>query len=136
MKKTICALSLFVLLATAAAFGSWSQKLSVAIPFDFYVGQRAMPAGSYVIDGVDATGGVLTLRQQSKGHQVVINTTPSTRSASGKSELVFERVNGAYFLSSIWNAEADAGRKLPVSERQLEMAKAPGAKLTDRKSVW
>jgi hypothetical protein len=124
MKKKICALSLFVLLVTVAAFGSWSEKLAVEIPFDFYVGQKAMPAGTYVINANSATGGTLTLENRTRGRQVMVSTTPAGQSDSGKSGLVFNRLGETYFLAKVWSASSDTGRQLPVSAKQLEMAKA------------
>jgi hypothetical protein len=123
MKKKICALSVFVLLVTVAAFGSWPQSLAVEVPFDFYVGNEAMPAGTYVIEANSANGGALTLANRTHGQQIVAPTTPAGQSVTGKSELVFSRVGDTYFLAKVWNGTSNTGRQLAVSATQREMSK-------------
>ena len=121
--KRICALSIFVLLAAAAAFGSWTERLAVEVPFDFYVGDRAMPAGTYVVDSTTANGSVLTLEHKSRGKQIVVATTPAERSTSGKTELVFNRLGDAYFLAKVWNETSNTGRRLSMSSTERELSK-------------
>ena len=121
--KRICALSIFVLLVTVAAFGSWTERLAVEVPFDFYVGDRAMPAGTYVVDSTTANGSVLTFEHKTRAKQVVVPTTPAERSTSGKSELVFNRLGDTYFLAKIWNQTSNTGRQLSVSGTEREMSK-------------
>ncbi len=123
MKKGF-ALSLLALLVVGTALGSWSHNLVVEVPFDFHVGNDAMPAGRYVIDSTAAAGSILTLDSGAPGNQVIISTTPAACSTTGKSELVFNRVGNTYFLAKVWNEASNTSRQLPVSDLQRELSRA------------
>ncbi len=131
MKQKLMALSLFTLLATMSAFSFWPQRLSVQIPFDYYVSGVEMPAGTYVINGHAQNKSVLIVRNTRGSAHVIVATRPNGVAAEGRSELLFHRYGNTYFLARVTNGASGIVRTLPVSEKEKEMAANGSVKLQE-----
>ena len=81
------------------------DQIVVTVPFQFVVGGKTLPAGTYRGNRVSATGDRfegLVLRNFDDPHASVIVLPTEVRDARGEeAQLTFERVGGEHFLSKI-----------------------------------
>ena len=110
------------LLAAVSLYAQGSQKLVVQVPFEFHVGNSMLPAGEYTVF-TDAATPVLRLRSyDSKSSVMILTNGVQTSIEPSQGKLVFHRYGDEYFLSQIWQAGVNAGRELPKSRRETEVA--------------
>lgn len=137
--RTIALSGLLVLLTFASALGQSNRQTIINIPFNFTVGEKAFPAGKYVIDrNRKDSDTVWVIRHKDDTSKALLLTRP-VRAIDTQEEtrLVFRRYDDLYFLSEFWTAGENTGREIQVSNRQKAMEKALGEKrqdviLTDR----
>jgi hypothetical protein len=88
----------------AAQMGSSNIYYIVAeVPFQFMVGNRSVPAGTYVVKPAPALEGTSTLVIENKtvnAHAAFFVTEENTKAGKGNS-LVFHKYGDEYFLSGI-----------------------------------
>ncbi len=118
--------SLLVMLAAVPAlgFGS-SHKFQTDIPFDFMVGDKTFPGGTYTFAQPTITGRVLLIRSLD-GHESVLAITQSvqeSRTPSDETKLVFTRYGDLYFLAQVWTEGEIQGREFLKSGTESEVAK-------------
>ena len=108
--------------AVASANGQ-STKARATVPFDFIVGSETLSSGAYSVQSITSGGDVLRIQSSTSTDSAARLTMP----AEGKSEqakLVFHRYGDTYFLAQVWNGSGDAGRELPKSKAEKEVASA------------
>jgi len=102
----------------ASAFAQ-SARVTAAIPFDFYVSDRLLPAGNYT---VDAQSGALRL-SDGRGNSVFVMTTALTENrAIDSSRLVFRRYGGSSFLATVYWQGYKSGREVASSKMEKKLA--------------
>jgi hypothetical protein len=123
MKRRI--LSAFALLAMATLFtvaASAQDRAQADIPFEFRVGAKALPSGSYEVSnilGIDSAAMLVRNSKTGNGAAILAKTLgPGTD--SGEAALVFHRYGDRYFLSSVRTPEAT--RDLPMTKLERELA--------------
>jgi hypothetical protein len=102
--------------------------LTVKVPFEFVVGNRTFPAGTYKfqsllnsVAGKDAVD-VLTVRStEATLYQAVVTDVVVAREPA-KSRLVFTRNGGRTFLSEVWEPGKPAGCRLHNHKDQPQTA--------------
>lgn len=103
-----------------------TTTIEADVPFAFMVGNTTLPAGKYEIKGLDdLTPGALVLSAVKRGKRVVFdtnNTESNPERLHGKSELVFNKIGGKYFLAQVWAEDSASGSQLVKSkmEKRLE----------------
>ena len=100
--KNIAAIALF-LAATFIAAGPASAQdhlVKATVPFSFNVGDKAMPAGTYMIRSNASSPVLLTMRNWDK-KVALVSLAASTQSDTKDDTLVFHRYGDQYFLSDI-----------------------------------
>ncbi len=118
MKKQLfhiaASLSLVLMLGIAAS-AQTTKTMTVTIPFDFYVGETALPAGDYTIYRTSAkSGNGFLLRADDSQAQVVFNAQELQSAGTPEaSKLEFRRYEDKYFLARFWAAGNNIGRELP-----------------------
>lgn len=116
----IAALSLLALALLISVPSTFAQNLVKAkVPFDFKVGNRAMPAGTYVISSVSQSAISIASREEHAGALAVVRSEYATRDQSPK--LVFHKYGNQYFLAQIWTGSGNAGMQLPESKLEKEL---------------
>ena len=125
-------LGVIALVAGSAQGQSPSNRLRANIPFDFAVGGRTLPAGTYSVGSAQISQDdlVILIRGVEGGSSSMNLTNPvQTASPKDKPTLVFHRYGDQYFLFQIWPAGASTGRELlkSRSERQIERNLAANA---------
>jgi hypothetical protein len=124
--KKLSAIAFFAIANLAMAGNSFAQTQAVKanIPFDFTVGQRLLPAGTYVIEKVQDS--VITLKNLNKPIQIMGLTLPDSSVARGDSKLIFNRYGDQYFLSKVLSEQAGMDLRIPTSkvERRAQVQEA------------
>jgi hypothetical protein len=111
---------LAVLLMATAAHAQRQTILSATIPFNFFVGDRAYPAGEYLFSKSEAVIRI-TNAEQAKTEITLSNACESV-TPSADSKLVFDSMGGNYFLRQIWVVGNSTGRELPRSRTEVRLA--------------
>jgi hypothetical protein len=124
-RQTVSLISLLGLLLMAGSAVAQSIHVSVSVPFNFAVGSKTLPAGTYdvsTIGGSDAQ--TLLLRAQDGSSSMMVRSNAAeSLNAADKSKLVFNRYRDQYFLAEIWEAGGIRGHHLPKTSREKELAK-------------
>ena len=118
--KRLIMLSVLGVLTTVSAHAQYVKPFRVTIPFNFYVGGKALTAGQYtvgrgsettaetiVLSGIDGGAGVFALTRGIQADEVQL-----------ESKLVFRRYGDQYFLGEIWTFQRNSGRELPISRKE------------------
>jgi hypothetical protein len=116
-------LALIVALALATAVVSAnaqsSSSLIANIPFEFVVGNQAMPSGKYITNAATADGKVLMIQSADARNSVVRLTNQiEHKGSSGNARLVFHRYGDRYFLAEVWDGSDNTGRQLTKSRQE------------------
>jgi hypothetical protein len=94
--------------------------MSVAIPFDFHVGGKTLPAGTYI---VNRQGEAIQI-SDSRGHTAfVISTAVPNPAANQDNQLVFNRYGNDSYLSEVRWLGYSNGRGLTKTTNEVELAK-------------
>ena len=72
MKTNLLRTSIVAVLAATAAFAQNSTRLQANVPFDFIVGNQALPAGQYTVDRGPADGIVMIRSADGKNASMVL----------------------------------------------------------------
>ena len=111
-----------MVLSMTAFAQSKDDHLKVNIPFDFYVGARQMPAGTYIVEA--STNGTAKMSNNDTHESMVFVTTPIIKkNRQADPRLVFNSYGDAHFLSQVWwGAPVDGLRSIP-SKQEREIAR-------------
>lgn len=123
--KKVGLLSAILLAAflTSAQAQSPSNRVKANIPFDFSLGDKKLPAGTYSFgrlrQGYDDV--VLSIDDR-LGRQKAIHTSIPVRSldVSENAKLIFHRYGDQYFLYQVWPAGTATGRQFVPSHSERE----------------
>jgi len=116
----------FVLTVVSALAGlglnAQSLDLRANIPFDFYAGDKTMPAGEYQIHG---EGLWVTVHPVNATNPITTFTTISAFGADRNRDpqLDFQRYGNTYFLKAIWKGYGSDGRELVPEAGEKRLAK-------------
>ncbi len=117
-------------IALAAVVSVHAQSgVRAAVPFEFYVGSSAMPAGAYMVD--EYSSGAVARISLMKGSAAKTITTMHLigKKMDEPARLVFHRYGEEYFLAQIWTGEGSIGQALPSSQREKELAQSGSSTL-------
>ena len=128
MKKRIfstvvtgCLLALMIAVPAHAQISGTTMR--VAIPFDFVVRGKTLPAGNYEIKRINDSPEGLVIRDINDKHEQVMFVTESVEAKAipNESEVIFHRYGDSYFLSEVFTAGEETGQELAPSraERRL-----------------
>ncbi|MGD0567308.1 MAG: hypothetical protein ABSA78_02790 [Candidatus Sulfotelmatobacter sp.] len=103
--------------------------LSVKVPFEFVVGNRTFPAGTYKfqsllnsVAGKDSVE-VLTVRStEGQLYQAVVTDVAAISAGPSKPRLLFTRTGGRTFLSEVWEPGKPAGCLIRSHKDQTQTA--------------
>jgi hypothetical protein len=131
------AFSLISLLSLLLVGSAIAQTVHVRgnIPFNFAVGSKTFPAGTYDIASVDSLDGKILLLQARDGNASMMlnsNTAENLKPAD-KTKLIFNQYGNRYFLSQIWVAGETCGHQLPKTSREKELARDVAKDFTQRR---
>jgi hypothetical protein len=139
MKKAIALSGLLVLLTFASALGQSDRQTIIYIPFNFTVGEKAFPAGKYVIEQNRRDSDLVWVirRKDNVGKALFLTRPVRANETQQETRLVFHQYGDLYFLAEFWTAGSQTGREIQTSDREKGLDKALAEKrqdhvLTDR----
>ena len=97
-----------------------SRRVLVAnIPFEFIVGNKALPQGTYIVQAVTPNSATLMIKSRdSRSASMRLTNGITAPKASAEAKLVFHRYGEIYFLSEVWTVGESSGRQLLKSSRE------------------
>lgn len=112
-------------------------QIEANVPFAFVVGDTTLPAGKYQIRTIDdMASNVLEIRSANSRTSVIFDTENAEARGErieSKTELVFDKVEGQYFLSQIWVAGTSTGNELTKSRTEKRLTN--GGSQSEKHSV-
>ena len=132
--KRITSIALFVLAGLVSAGNVLAQDHGVraTVPFDFTVGNKVLPSGTYTI--APATEHVIVIRNREK-NITVMSTSYGDGKQSKTGKLVFNKYGDQYFLREILCSSADMSVELPASKTE-KRARLQEARLESTPQVF
>lgn len=115
---------LLVTLVASAQGQSHTQILKANIPFDFSVGEKKLPAGTYLFSrAMQNSGDIVLAITDADGRLKAMRLSNSTQRlrASDKATVVFHHFGDQYFLFQVWRAGETTGREFPKSRSEREI---------------
>jgi hypothetical protein len=123
MKRNLLIAAALALLGITAA-SAQTVNVKAKVPFSFTVNRATLPAGEYSLKSMDEQGTAIAIRDlNSKTTNLVISSSCRSLNSASQTKLVFHRYGNRYFLSQIWTAGDEAGRALPPSAGEKEIAR-------------
>jgi hypothetical protein len=109
----------------------------VAVPFDFNVAGKVLPAGEYIVRRAtqNTDEGWQVLRTDGRAGAFVLTTSIQRRAVSENSRLIFNRYDDKYFLSQVWTAGNNYGRGVSKSGRERSLERVIAKKGAGRQTV-
>jgi len=131
-RQAFSLVSLLTLLLVAGSAIAQTVHVRGNIPFNFAVGSKTFPAGTYDIGSIDSrTGKILVLQARDSNTRMMLNSNAAENlEPADKTMLVFNQYGNRYFLSQIWVAGETRGHQLPKTSREKEMARDVAQNLT------
>jgi hypothetical protein len=114
--KRITAIALLTIAGFVTAGGALAQDHGVkaTVPFDFNVGYKLLPAGTYTI--ASAGTGAIEIRSSDRSIAVMSTVLAASNEPAKSGELVFDRYGDQYFLSEVLCPSAALNVHLPTSK--------------------
>lgn len=134
-RQALSLISLLSLLLVAGLAVAQTSHVRSNVPFNFTVGNKTLPAGTYDIRAISSSGDNTLLLQARDGNSsmMVFSNAAENVKPADKTKLVFNRYRDQYFLTEIWVEGATRGRQLPKTSREKELAKELAQDLTHRR---
>ena len=131
--RVIALSGLLLLLTFSSALGQSDRQIIINIPFNFTVGEKAFPAGKYVIArNRKDSDTVWVIRHKDNAAKAMLLTRPVRAiDTLEETRLVFHRYDDLYFLSEFWTAGSNTGREIQISNRERAIDKALAVKRQD-----
>lgn len=129
--RSFAALALVTVFAVSAAMAQTGKIMSFDVPYQFAVGAKAMPAGSYTFSLTQTVPMKLKVQSEKSGSMWVNVVAP----LHGPNELfrggylVFEKTSGGLKLSEIWMAGTDGALVHAMASGHERVVVASGASL-------
>ncbi len=114
-----CATVLTYLAATLISMGSacaHAQAPAFKVPFDFTVGNKALPAGTYQVSHV-GTNAIL-IRSKDGRLGAMTTTDADDKESYGVGKLIFTKYGNQYFLHEVLCSDLAMNVEIPKSRRE------------------
>ena len=125
IQRAIAFSGLLVLLTFSSAFGQSDRQTIIHIPFNFSVGEKAFPAGKYVIERnrKDSDTVWVIRRKDNVGKAMLLTRPVRANDTQDDTKLVFHKYDDLYFLAGFWTAGDQTGREIQISNREKTLDK-------------
>ncbi len=98
--------------------------LKVTVPFEFTVGDKTLPADSYI---VTSASGMITVQSDTNANRASVATQLGHDETKGNSKLIFDRYGDQYFLHSILcPTSAALNVNVPLSKQEKRVRDQEG----------
>ena len=132
-RQLVNSLSMFVIITGAFAMAvvsanGQSIRVVAQVPFDFVVGDKALPAGEYSVNSIIQDGSALRIRNaEATDSAMRLTNSIAAKPNNSQSRLVFHRYGRTYFLAEVWRGGDSEGRQLLQSKQERAMKRELGA---------
>jgi hypothetical protein len=125
VNKNLLGLAISLALLMSAAAHAQTTQLNVTVPFEFIAGDTVLPAGDYDVHSTGPWGGKALSIQNvaSNAGTLLFSSWCQLAKTSESNKLVFYRYGQKYFLAEVWTVNTNIGRKMPLDQRQTELAR-------------
>ncbi len=126
-KQASAAFAIATLLITLSVGSSFAYGFGVGvranIPFDFVIGTKTLPQGTYTVKLHNISPNVLVISGQdnNEGALALSITVSAGDTEDNSPKLIFHRYGKQYFLSQVWSGGGLAGKELPKSQQEREL---------------
>src|ERR1044072_2476051 len=126
IERAIALVVLSLLVTVSSAYAQTDRQTLVNIPFAFTVGEKAMPAGDYLIRRNRKDSDVVWVIQNKESGESALLLTRSVYSndTQESAKFVFRKYDDFYFLSEFWAAGTNTGRQIQVTDQERALAKS------------
>jgi hypothetical protein len=116
--KRITVLALFSAAATLAAGNLLAQAHAVqaTMPFDFMVGNKILPSGTYTV--VPVTDDVIAIQNSDKKVVALSQASSDTRQLPNGAALIFDKYQNQYFLREVLGGPSTLNADLPWAKSE------------------
>jgi hypothetical protein len=122
-RQAFSLISLLSLLLVAGSAIAQTVHVRASIPFNFAVGSKTFPAGTYDLGTMSDDTKMLQLRARDADSSIMVGSNAAENlQPADKTKLVFNQYGDRYFLSQLWIAGETRGRQLPKTSREREVA--------------
>jgi hypothetical protein len=131
--KMIPAVAAFGLFLAPLAHAQVNKPIQGKVPFNFQVGNTALPAGSYRISSEISSPKILAIQSLDEKATKILSVSSGLQSYSEnrQSKLVFHRYGSTYFLAEVWQgSDEKGGLKLQPSKAERVKAREMAAAAT------
>lgn len=87
------------------------HRVKVTIPFVFYAGSKAMPAGEYMVT-VNTSRGLIMLEPKGDSPLSLTTVPKQTTDLSMRGRLIFEQNGSNFLLTEVWTPSSSVGQIL------------------------
>ncbi len=125
-KKALVVFAMATLLITASVGFSYSHPFGFGVradvPFDFVVGTKTLPKGTYTVKLDDTFQHLLVITGWDNGEAAFAGsiTVAAEDIEDNSPKLIFNRYGDRYFLSQVWSGARLAGQELLKSQQERE----------------
>ncbi len=126
-KQASAAFAIATLLITLSVGSSFAYGFGVGvranIPFDFVIGTKTLPQGTYTVKFLETSPNVLVISGQDNNEgAIALSITVSAEDIEDNSpKLIFHRYGDQYFLSQVWSGAGLVGKELLQSQQEREL---------------
>jgi hypothetical protein len=119
--KRITAIALLAIASFAMADQSFAQDraLRATVPFDFTVGSKLFPSGTYTIESKSPH--LIAIENREKGVSSFSTALPDSKKSGDGGKLVFHKYGDQYFLSEILCDSADMNLEIRPSKLEQKV---------------
>lgn len=125
-KQALAVFAMVTLLITLSGGSSYGHPFGFGvradIPFDFVVGTKTLPKGTYTVKLLETSQNVLVIRGQDNNEAAFAGsiTVSAEDTEDNSPKLTFHRYGNRYFLSQVWSGARLAGQELRKSPQERE----------------
>jgi hypothetical protein len=122
--KVFASLALAITFALAPVQAQSSDRMTIAIPFAFTVGEETLSAGTYSVARTSQSGSAYMIQNiEGKGAAAVLSTFKLTGDRwPARGRLVFHSYNGEHYLAQVWMPTSGTGSAVSTSEAEERLA--------------
>ena len=126
IKRAIALTGLVLLVTVSSVFAQADRVTVVNIPFNFTVGEKALPAGKYLVRRNRTDSDIVWVIQNRRtGEAAMLMTRPVVANETqSNAKFIFNKYDDVYFLSTFWAAGTNTGRGIQISNRERALAKS------------
>src|ERR1700688_5283912 len=123
LRSVLSVLSVLAVLLLAPPARAQQTGVKADVPFDFVVGNRAYPAGEYLLKAALDDGGIIRIENMNEVSAAFASSNPCSKGTpSARTSIVFHRMGGHYFLYRMWTAGDLTGREFLKGRIEVKLA--------------